>query len=210
MTATPVLIAGASFAAVYGAVMVRRAPSLPRTIAKTAATVCLAIAAFQLGGPVLLIAALGLSALGDAFLAMGEGDAFLLPGMGAFFAAHVAYVVLFWQSGLAYSQPLMMLAAILVFAALAFLIWLRPKLGNMQIPVLAYGAVIAAMGALAIHLPAEYRLATWGAMAFIASDAILSLELFVMKPDAKVKAVTSPLLWALYWGGQALILLGMT
>ena len=85
------------------------------------------------------------------------------------------------------------------------IIWLWPKLGAFRLPVLAYSAVIFSMGAFAILLPDILRLATWGAMAFIASDAILSAELFAAPDDAKPHPVAARLVWVLYFGGQALI-----
>src|SRR5690606_40854198 len=73
------------------------APSWRRTAMKTAAVALLALLAALEGGPVLLVLALAISAVGDAFLAQNGRQRFLL-GLGSFLIAHLAYIVLFWRS----------------------------------------------------------------------------------------------------------------
>jgi uncharacterized membrane protein YhhN len=176
---------------------------------KTGAVGLLGVWAALSGAPYLLILALALSAIGDAFLA-GDPKRFLLPGMAAFLAAHLAYIALF--AGLA---PAPFTAATgFVFAALltpgAWLIaHLWKDFGEMRWPVIAYTLVIAGMGAVATRLPGQMWPVMLGAALFIASDAVLSFNLFKLKEGSPAHAITSRLLWALYYGGQALIAYGL-
>ena len=154
----------------------------------------------------LILVALGLSALGDAFLA-GDPKKWLLAGMAAFFAAHVAYIPLFWDGADA-ARPLFVLGlqVALTFGAAFFVRSLLPWIDKpMRWPVLAYGIVILLMGNAALRLEPTLLLATIGALMFITSDAILSLELFRMADNHRLRPVTARLVWALYYGGQALI-----
>lgn len=188
----------------YGAICFRPT-SLLRTLIKTGATALLAVSAFLLGGPSLLIVALTLSAIGDAFLA-GDADRRLKPGMAAFFFAHVAYVALFWQLGAGegggYRGPLL-----LALLSSFYLRWLNPSLGTMRIPVLAYAVVIVVMGGLALRLMPDAMLLAAGAMMFILSDAILANELFKRPSNAKPRPLPSIALWLLYFFGQTFIML---
>lgn len=172
--------------------------------------VILALIAFAGGGAWLLWAALAASAVGDLFLA-GKPERWLLPGMGAFFLAHVFYVILFWQlgEGADGTVPVKIGQLILVLAGAAYIRWLAPQLGQMRVPVFGYGAVILVMGAAAIALPGEWRLVTLGALMFIASDAILAHQLFCRKSDAPPNKSASYAVWFLYFFGQAAITWGL-
>ncbi|MCA8901405.1 MAG: lysoplasmalogenase [Hyphomonas sp.] len=180
-----------------------------KVIVKTGSTALLAVFAYLAGGPWLLVAALALSSLGDAFLAL-EGENWLKPGMAAFFLAHVAYIALFWnlpQSG----RTLLNMGAQLglVFGGVGFIRWLAPWLGAMRYPVFAYAAIILVMGAAALRLQPEHLLVTVGALMFVASDVILSLQLFTRPAGEAPRLVPSILVWGLYFGGQALIAWGI-
>jgi len=168
------------------------------------------LVAFAAGGPWLLWAALAASAVGDLFLA-GKPDRWLLPGMGAFFLAHVFYVILFWQlgEGAVAGWPVKAGQFVLVLGGAAYIRWLAPWLGQMRWPVFAYGAVILLMGAAAIALPGEWRLVTLGALMFIASDAILANQLFRRPADAPPNKAASYAVWFLYFFGQAAITWGL-
>lgn len=85
-------------AAVIYAFALDMPPRLARSAAKTLAVAFLAVLAAMQGGPVLLVAALALSAAGDAFLSR-DGEKAFLAGLASFLAAHVAYVVLFLDIG---------------------------------------------------------------------------------------------------------------
>ena len=85
-------------AAVIYAFTLNMPPSLARSAAKTLAVAMLAVLALMQGGPLLLVAALALSAVGDAFLSR-DGEKAFLGGLASFLLAHILYVPLFLQSG---------------------------------------------------------------------------------------------------------------
>lgn len=194
----------------YGLFWCNGSANLARVSAKTATTALLAFWAYLAGGPILLAAGLGLSALGDAFLGAGDEDRYLLPGMAAFFAAHVAYVALFWnQMQVAPGLAIMAAQAALSLFAAAFLWFIISSVDKpMRAPVVAYTLIILLMGNAALRLPADMWLVAYGAIAFIASDMILSFNLFRLDKQAPVRALTSRLVWGLYYGGQLMIAYG--
>lgn len=206
-----VFIASLVLGAAYWAVWCYREKGLAGLLVKTGSVALVSVWAFLMGGPVLLVAALALSAVGDAFLA-GKAERWLLPGMAAFFLAHAAYVPLFWQLGEGgWSWPVKAAQTALVIGGVIFLRWLVPYVEpKMRVPVILYTGVILMMGAAAIALPGVYWLATLGALMFIASDVILSLLLFRQPKDRPANIPASLAVWGLYFGGQVLIALGIT
>jgi uncharacterized membrane protein YhhN len=178
-------------------------------VLKVSGVAILAMVAFLAGGPWLLWAALVASAIGDAFLA-GNPQRWLLPGMAAFFLAHLLYVVLFWSLRAPDVNVVTTLfQTILVLGGAAYIFFLSPSLGALRGPVIAYGCVILVMGAAALALPSAYRLTTAGALMFIASDALLANELFRRPAGAEPRKLPSIALWLLYFFGQAAILIGL-
>ncbi|WP_439619806.1 lysoplasmalogenase [Hyphomonas sp.] len=210
MTGGEISLYGAlALGALYGAGFCYRGKGPAGLVVKTGSTALLALWAYLAGGPALLVAALALSSLGDLFLAL-EGEHWLKPGMAAFFLAHVAYVVLFWElASEERTLPVLAAQVVLVFGGAFFVRWLSPYLGVMRVPVFAYAAVILVMGAAALRLHTAYWLVTLGAVMFIASDAILSLQLFRKPADEPAGIAPSLAVWFLYFGGQALIAWGM-
>ncbi len=204
----PALGAATLLAVVYGVIFSHRPPGPAKLVVKVASMVGLTAIAAIMDAPGLLVAGLAVSVIGDAFLA-GRPERWLLPGMAAFFLAHAFYVVLFWQLGEGgWSWPVKLGQAVLVLGGAAYIRWLAPSIvPKMRLPVFLYGAVILMMGAAALALPAAYRLATLGALMFIASDALLANELFRRPADAPVRRLPSIALWLLYFFGQALIAL---
>ena len=197
----------------YGFLFSFRGDGPARTLLKVSGVVILAGMAYAVGGPWLLWGALLASAVGDAFLA-GKPERWLLPGMAAFFLAHVFYVLLFWQlgegGGDARSLPVKIAQAALVVAGAFYIRWLVPWIGKpMRLPVILYGAVILMMGAAAIALPEPWRLVTIGALMFIASDSILAHQLFCRPANAPPNKLASYAVWFLYFFGQAAIMLGV-
>lgn len=185
--------------------MLNRPTSLVRTIAKTIAVGALAGLALHVGGPVLLVLALVLSAIGDAFLAH-EGDVAFLGGLGSFLAAHIAYAMLFISSGPGFAEAsLPGLMAVIVFAVAMGTVMVR-KAGPLALPVAAYVLAIAAMGLGGVTLGG---LVLIGAALFMASDAILGSEKFLMSETGSLRRLTSPAVWVLYYAGQMLITLGL-
>jgi uncharacterized membrane protein YhhN len=210
-TQTGILLASMALGGLYGVALCWRPHSLFKLVVKTGSTALLALWAYLLGGPVLLVAGLALSSLGDFFLEADEGDRFLLPGMGAFFAAHIAYIALFWALPQADRSVLNLAAQIgLIASGVVFIRWLAPSVTKqMRLPVILYGGIILMMGAAALRLEPAYLPVLLGALMFIASDVILSFQLFVRPADAPRLALPSIALWFLYYGGQALIAWGV-
>lgn len=196
----------------YGFVFSFRGDGPARTLLKVSGVLILAGIAFAAGGPWLLWGALIASAVGDAFLA-GKPERWLLPGMAAFFLAHVFYVVLFWQLGEAgegWNLPVKIAQTALVVAGAFYIRWLVPWIGKpMRLPVILYGAVILMMGAAAIALPGAFWPVTIGALMFIASDSILAHQLFCRPAEAPPNKLASYAVWFLYFFGQAAIMLGI-
>ena len=187
----------------------REVDGWPKLVIKTASTTLLAVFAYMAGGPWLVVAGLALSSLGDAFLAL-KGEAWLKPGMTAFFLAHVAYIALFWSLPQTDRSWLNLAAQTgLVLGGVVFVRWLTPWLGAMRWPVYAYTAVILVMGAASLRLDPAYTLVMLGAVMFVASDMILSLQLFTRPVDAPPRLVPSLAVWGLYFAGQTLIAWGI-
>jgi uncharacterized membrane protein YhhN len=196
----------------YGFVFSFRGDGPARTLLKVSGVLILAGIAYAAGGPWLLWGALFASAVGDAFLA-GKPERWLLPGMAAFFLAHVFYVVLFWQLGEVgegWSLPVKIAQTALVVAGAFYIRWLVPWIGKpMRLPVILYGAVILMMGAAAIALPGTFWPVTIGALMFIASDFILAHQLFCKPAEAPPNKLASYAVWFLYFFGQAAIAWGV-
>ena len=195
-------------AILYGIVLFQP-PNIRRTIIKTLAIGLLAVLAFQSNAPLFLVLALTLSALGDAFLAH-DGDKAFMGGLSAFLIGHIFYIVLFAQTGADFSvfaaEPWrMVLAACLVVLAGFMATRLLPVTGSLAKPVLVYIAVITIMGVYAAML--DQPLAIIGAVMFMASDALLSTEKFLLAPEAKIRQPIAIAVWSLYYIGQLFIAL---
>lgn len=201
----PFFVVAAVLAALYASRYNRGEPSPTRAWVKTGSVVLLAAAAFFGDAPPLLALGLLACAIGDYFLA-GEGRRALLLGMGAFFCGQLIYLTMFLiEGGAAFAAPLEGgVQALLIVAAAGMLFWLWPKLGEMAGPVAAYTLAVTAMAVLAVGVPG-YTLAAIGAVMFFASDGVLSAELFALPEGSRHRHWTRPAVWALYWGGQALI-----
>ncbi|NOX73639.1 MAG: lysoplasmalogenase [Alphaproteobacteria bacterium] len=182
-----------------------------RSLSKTTAIAALSGFAYLAGGPWLLVAALGLSALGDLFLSR-DGDAAFLAGMVAFLAAHLAYVPLFLGLNegtalLAQRWPLVLGIAIYM---LLFMRFLWPSLGQFRLPVAVYSLAIAGMGIAALNLPAQggQGYVLLGAASFILSDSVLAVERFQLPETSRLNVITPYIVWIFYWLAQALITYG--
>jgi uncharacterized membrane protein YhhN len=212
---TALWLVSALSALVYGGLWVLGPVSPLRTVIKMVPVAALALIAY-LTGPrhglaLLLPAALALSAVGDGFLAW-DPKRWLPLGLASFLVAHLIYVALFWSAGApnALSEPIrgaMIVAAIL--GGFGMLTWLWPHLGAMRGAVIAYVAAIVAMLATGLLLPWAAWPVMVGAVAFMASDAILSADLFVGAKIVGSERLSGYAIWALYYGGQAAIALGL-
>ena len=179
-----------------------------RPYIKAAMAVFLAAYCITAQPPLTIMAAgFALSALGDYFLDL-RGEKWFLPGLIAFFAAHVAFAVYLFGH---MAPPSMFtpiewgLCAALIAITVAFYIWLQPSLpGDMKIPVAAYSLVITIMGITALTTTLPSILVPLGALLFIASDVVLAIERFKFKfpLDKKIN-------WTLYASGQILLAIGV-
>ncbi|MEL7449368.1 MAG: lysoplasmalogenase [Pseudomonadota bacterium] len=186
----------------YGAVFHLREPSVPRTVVKALTVTLLAVSVLLADGPPWLVAALALSAVGDAAISR-DGEAAFLVGLGSFLVAHVLYVVLFVTTIADWTMDARAWTQCAVLVAVAGLLMTRlwPHLGDMRIPVVYYMVAILAMGGTAALLPASLKLANVGAIAFVASDCVLAIELFLKRQNS----LTSQFVWFSYFLAQLLI-----
>jgi uncharacterized membrane protein YhhN len=205
-TANGWLIFSAASALFY-ALVLNQPPNLRRTIIKTMAISLLAVVVYDQNGPWLLVAALVLGAVGDAFLAH-DGDKAFMGGLAAFLIAHLFYVALFLHDGIgltvAFAQIWQMVS---IIAMAAFTLFMAAQLwqpvARLRLPVMVYIAVIAAMGMTAMTL--NRPVALTGAIMFIASDTLLAHEKFLMSENAPWRPLQKFAVWALYYLGQLLI-----
>ena len=198
-------LASAAAAALYGVVFVPRPASWLKTLVKIASVGLLTSLAYVIGAPLPLILALGLSTLGDGFLA-GDGERLLPAGLGAFLLAHLAYIHLFVAdgggAGVLMAEPWRAVgAAAALLGGVAMIGWLWTGLGKLRPAVVVYAAALAIMTATALTLPRWLWPAMAGAAAFFLSDAILSAEIFKNRRNRW----TSQGVWWLYYGAQASI-----
>ncbi|MCB2190925.1 MAG: lysoplasmalogenase [Deltaproteobacteria bacterium] len=150
----------------------------------------------------LVLIGLILGLIGDVFLAL-KGDAPFKAGLVSFLLGHIAYVIAFagLTSPSGWFRPGFL--AICAVSGLVFL-WLRPSLGKMLAPVLAYVVVITLMllaAEAAVFNLALPRQPAWlifgGALAFYFSDLCVARDRF-KKPGWDNRLMGLPL----YYGGQ--------
>lgn len=196
---------------------VRRRPSLPRAVAKTASTALLAAFSASRHAPsTLLPLALALGSVGDAFLAWSDGDGAFLGGLASFLASHIAYAKLFVSVGGGTDLLLgegetwrLSLTGVMALVGPAFNAVLLPKVGSgLRAPVIVYSAAITAMFVSALTVT-DQQVVT-GALLFTASDIILASEKFIVPAGSVHKPWMQYSVWGLYYSGQLLIALGST
>ncbi|MGV6812372.1 MAG: lysoplasmalogenase [Brevirhabdus sp.] len=196
--------AGVGCALFYWVFLAGRGPCRIKTLVKTGALGLPALGLTIVGWPLLALAGLWASVLGDYMLSR-PGQKALLMGIGAFAGAHGFYIAHFvWGLGLDPVPDTETWIAIggLLLLGLSTEGWLTPKTGELKSAVRAYVALILTMGVCAILLGPHGFAATLGAMLFIASDAVLALELFVLKETSPLRRLTPRVVWPLYVLGQ--------
>lgn len=129
-----------------------------------------------------IFAAVIFSWSGDVFLLFPH---FFLPGLVSFLIAHLMYSGFFFWSK---PRPVMgiveKMTMVVALGYAAVVLWiLLPKAGEMQIPVVAYTAVITGMFVLAVRAfgfgaPWYGMRCILGAFLFLVSDTVLAFELF--------------------------------
>jgi uncharacterized membrane protein YhhN len=208
-TANATLLFSLAAAVVYGLILNTR-ETLLRSAVKTLAVALLAALAAVQGGPLLLVAALALSALGDAFLSR-DGDKAFLGGLASFLAAHLAYIALFFLAGSGFELLWQSWRAVLAIAIAAFVVamlvmlWRRVA-PDLRLPVAAYAAAILGMGVSALTLDNVWIIV--GAVLFMASDGLLAAEKFLVAAISPHREWMRHAVWALYYAAQLMITLG--
>lgn len=180
-------------------------------IFKVLSILLLAVLGFRVNG--LLGSALALSSLGDFFLGIRrignlEGESLFLLGLGSFLIVHLIYIALFrrylalfwWKPG-----PARMWGLLAILVGLASVLGiLRHSLGSMLIPVVVYSLVLSCMGISAMLADLGNPLAAFGALLFIASDAMIAIAKFRGPFPGN-----GQLIWITYYAAQVLILRGV-
>lgn len=185
-------------------------PNHRRAVWKTLPVLLLAVYALIMDAPVLLVLALLLSALGDAFLAY-PGERNFMGGLASFLLAHVAYTVLFLMIGhlgFLLDEPVRLAAAaLLVVLAAGLVVLLWRSAGRLAPAVLAYASVIVAMAILSLSVPAVVVFA--GAALFLSSDIVLAIHTFRMDERHPLRGLASIYVWASYFAAQLVLTLSL-
>ncbi|MER8500749.1 lysoplasmalogenase family protein [Mesorhizobium sp. M1142] len=196
-------------AAVIYAFSLGMPPRLSRSAARTLAVAMLAVLVVQQGGPWLLVAALGVSAVA---LLSRDGEKAFLGGATSFLAAHVLYVVLFLRAGgglgLLLAEPwraaIVLAMAVLV---LAMVFALRRRVGPaLRLPIGVHAAALLAMGIAALTLNSVGVVG--GIVLLILSDGLHAAEKFLLPAISPHRIWVRHAAWALYYVGQLAITLG--
>ncbi|UNI22956.1 hypothetical protein JDV02_008799 [Purpureocillium takamizusanense] len=216
VAADAAILAVSLSAALFYAAVLRATPSHTRMVSKASSTALLAVFAAVRnngnGNAWLLVPALGLGALGDAFLAWPGEEAFL-RGLASFLVAHLFYIALFMQAGHGTGQIMADgwrkgVATSMLALAPVMSFMLVPRVPRtLRAPIIVYSAVILAMvlSVLTIDNPQVVT----GAVLFALSDSILSTDEFLMPPTSPVRPLLQHSVWVLYYSGQLLIASGL-
>ena len=154
-----------------------------------------------------IVVGLVLSFGGDIALMFQENRRAFTLGLGLFLLAHVAYTVIFTLLG-AFSAWDLLSAGVLVAVGVGFYLLIRPNLGAMEGPVIAYIVVISAMvnrAASTFSSPdfgaGQAIMVTAGAALFYISDVMLAANRFWR--SWRYNRISL----GFYYGGQLLIAL---
>lgn len=154
----------------------------------------------------LVLTGLILCLIGDVCLIFIQSRKIFTAGLAAFLGGHVMYVIAFFNFGV--TGPFLWIAAagILCLSTGVFL-WLRPGLGEMFGPVIAYVVIITAMVISAAALASNTGLGAFartlvfgGAVLFYFSDIFVARQRFVKKAFFN-RAAGLPM----YYAGQFMI-----
>jgi uncharacterized membrane protein YhhN len=135
----------------------------------------------------LVLAGLSFCMAGDVFLIFLASKRLFLAGLVSFLTGHVLYTIAFFTRALP-GMPTWIVGAGFLAASGAVFVWLRPNLGKMLIPVVAYMAVITVMVVGAASLIGDEKagfsgraLAFSGALLFYGSDIFVARQRFVIR-----------------------------
>jgi uncharacterized membrane protein YhhN len=135
----------------------------------------------------LVLSGLILCLIGDVCLIFFFNKKVFTAGLGAFLAGHIMYVIAFFSLGATGPVLWVTTAACLALSTGIFL-WLKPNLGPMLGPVIAYILIITAMAIAASALKSNTSLdftgrilVYAGALLFYFSDIFVARHRFVKK-----------------------------
>jgi len=152
------------------------------------------------------VAALIFSFLGDVFL-LFSGKLYFMLGLSSFLLAHLCFIKVVLQKIGKADLNKTLLSFIILFAFLFGLLFvLKGHLGALQIPVIIYGTIITSFGALSLSYYLQIKsksalLLLIGALVFISSDSMLSLNKFYAPNE-----ILNLMVMLTYIGAQYLIL----
>lgn len=159
-----------------------------------------------------IFAGLVFALLGDILLMLGNDPAYFMYGLGAFLVCHICYISAFYldfRSAPELDKRGAQIAILLcALFSISFYFYIRPHLGLMRLPVLAYTFVISLMMMMAAFRNlrvnrSSFLLIFFGAICFLASDSLLALNKFVLQFDH-----AGVLIMATYMAAQYLITMG--
>jgi uncharacterized membrane protein YhhN len=190
-------------ATVYFALLGLR-PYPGSVILKTSMCVALALWAWRRRERLYALA-LAFSAAGDAFLAI-DGERLFVPGLASFLATHLLLIVVFARiprHAVAPPSKGRRTAGLLIpLVAVSYAALLVPDLGKLAVAVILYIAAITGMAVMALRVrPLAVPI---GAVAFMISDSLISLDKFLWHADW-----LGPAIWLTYALAQLLIARGM-
>lgn len=149
---------------------------------------------------------------GDILLMLGDNPAYFMYGLGAFLICHICYISAFYldfRSAPELDKKGARIAILLcAFFGIGFYFYIRPHLGPLRLPVLAYTFVISLMMMMAAFRNlrvnrSSFLLILFGAIFFLVSDAMLALNKFVIQFD-----YAGMFIMATYMAAQYLITMG--
>jgi len=143
--------------------------------------------------------------LGDVFL-IPEGRTFFLAGLTAFLLGHLLYIAAFFQL-LSIEIGILMPLMVILLIDVAVLIWLRPFLGTMLLPVTAYMVIISCMVVAAWGVSMNSAIPDVGGLLVAAGATGFYLsDLFVVREQFVSKSFANPLIGLpLYYFSQFLL-----
>ncbi|MGL3607366.1 lysoplasmalogenase [Rhizobium sp. G187] len=205
--ATGILILSVALGLSYHLILPRR-KTFVRAVWKVTPILLLALYTALVDGHPLLVGALLLSALGDAFLAF-DGDRAFIRGVVAFLLSHAAYIALLVILGEPGRVAPWSIAAALVVAAgtIAVLLRIRRPAGRMAWPISLYVVVFMVLLALTLRLPDQ--LVFVGASLFILSDVVLTIRKYWTGPGHVLDGYAAHLVWATYYLAQLILALSL-
>ena len=182
-----------------------------RAVWKTLPVLLLAVYAFAVDAPPLLVAALALGALGDLSLAF-DGERAFIGGVAASLFAHVAYVLLLISiadPSIAFAAPWRIVAGgLIAVLTLGVLVRLWKPAGRLALPIGLY--VLLFMALVWLTLGLQNPLVFLGASLFMLSDLVLTMRKYWTGPDHPMDGAAGYVVWVTYYAAQVILTLTLS